>query len=103
MSERAVRHLDSGIEFVLLLPRRHPRIRLFCLWPLLLAVRTLTRLVTDESLLERRVKISREEVNELTREATWRCISNSALRKLYERERNALHAAMRTTAGTLRP
>jgi farnesyl-diphosphate farnesyltransferase len=102
MSDRAVRHLDSGIEFVLLLPRRHPRIRLFCLWPLLLAVRTLTRLAADDSLLERRVKISREEVNELTREATWRCISNSALRKLYEGERNALHTAMRTAEGMLR-
>ncbi len=102
MSERAVKHLDSGIEFVLLLPRRHPRVRLFCLWPLLLALRTLARLVSDDSLFERRIRISRGEVRELTCEATWRCISNTALRRLYERERAALIAAINTAAGTLR-
>jgi farnesyl-diphosphate farnesyltransferase len=101
MSERAVKHLDSGIEFVLLLPRRRPRIRLFCLWPLLLALRTLARLASDDSVFERRIRVSRPEVKELTREATWRCISNTALRRLYEREKSALIAAMNTPARTL--
>lgn len=102
MAERALGHLDSGIEFVLLLPRGRPRIRLFCLWPLLLAIRTLTRLVGDESMLLRRLRISREEVHDLTREATWRCMSNSALRRLYDRERTALRAAIDASAGARR-
>lgn len=102
LSGRALRHLDSGIEYVLLLPRRRARIRLFCLWPLLLALRTLGRLVADESILDRRIRISREEVKELTREATWKCISNTALRRLYEREKTSLVAAMNTAADSLR-
>ena len=64
-----MRNLDDGLEFVLLLPRRAPRIRLFCLWPLLLALRTLVRIVSSEEVLERRVRIAREEVRALTREA----------------------------------
>jgi farnesyl-diphosphate farnesyltransferase len=102
MAERALRHLDSGLEFVLLLPRLRPRIRLFCLWPLLLAIRTLARLVSDDSLFDQRVRISRAEVGDLTREATWRCLSNTAVRKLYQRERDALTAAMRTVSGDVR-
>lgn len=90
MAWRAVRDLDKGLEYVLLLPRRHPRIRLFCLWPLLLAVRTLTRLLSSPEVLQRRVRISRPEVRELTRGTIWRCLSNAALRKLYLRERDDL-------------
>jgi farnesyl-diphosphate farnesyltransferase len=87
MAWRAMTDLDEGLQFVLLLPRRHPRIRLFCLWPLLLAVRTLTRLLSSPEVLRQRVRISRSEVRELTRGTLWRCLSNTALRRLYLRER----------------
>jgi farnesyl-diphosphate farnesyltransferase len=87
MAWRAMANLDDGLEFVLLLPRRHPRIRLFCLWPLLLAVRTLRRLVSSPDVLLDRVRITRSEVRELTRGSLWRCLSNAALKKLYGRER----------------
>jgi farnesyl-diphosphate farnesyltransferase len=87
MARRAMINLDDGLEFVLLLPRRQPRIRLFCLWPLLLAVRTLTRLISSPEVLQQRVRIARSEVRELTRGTLWRCLSNAALRRLYLRER----------------
>jgi farnesyl-diphosphate farnesyltransferase len=87
MAWRAMKNLDDGLLFVLLLPRRHARIRLFCLWPLLLAVRTLTRLISSPEVLEQRVRITRSEVRELTRGTLWRCLSNAALRRLYLRER----------------
>lgn len=96
MAERAARHLDQGLEYVLLLPRRAPRVRLFCVWPLLLAVRTLSRLVSSPRVLVERVRIEREEVASLTREATLRCLSNAALRGLYQRERTALAAALQS-------
>ena len=87
MAWRAINDLDNGFEYVLLLPRRHPRIRLFCLWPLLLAVRTLTRLLSSPDVLLQRVRITRSEVRELTRGTMWRCLSNAALKRLYLRER----------------
>ena len=98
MAGRAVRNLNDGLEFVLMLPRRAPRIRLFCLWPLLLALRTLVRIVSSEEVLVRRVRIGRDEVRALTREALGACLSNAALRRLYERERLLLTAAIQSNA-----
>lgn len=96
MVERAMRNLDDGLEFVLMLPRRAPRIRLFCLWPLLLALRTLVRIASSDEVLERRVRIAREEVRTLTREALGACLSNTAIRRLYERERLLVTSAIQS-------
>jgi farnesyl-diphosphate farnesyltransferase len=87
MAGLATRHLDDGFSFVLTLPRRVPRVRLFCLWPLLLALRTLARIVSSNEVIHARVRISREEVRELTREAIGACLSEAALSRLYKRER----------------
>jgi farnesyl-diphosphate farnesyltransferase len=97
MVERARRNLDDGLEFVLLLPRRAPRIRLFCLWPLLLALRTLVKIASDDEVLDRRVRITREEVRTITREALGACLSNAAIRRLYERERLLLSSTLAST------
>lgn len=97
MVERARRNLDDGLEFVLLLPRKAPRIRLFCLWPLLLALRTLVKIASDDEALDRRVRITREEVRTITREALGACLSNSAIRRLYERERLLLSSTLAST------
>src|SRR5439155_6317247 len=43
--------LDAALAFTLLIPRREPRLRLFCLWPIFLAVGTLQRVLDDERLL----------------------------------------------------
>ncbi len=87
MAGLAARHLDDGFEFVLALPRRQPRVRLFCLWPLLLALRTLAAVLSSDAVLHARVRISREDVRELTREAIGACLSERALALLYKRER----------------
>jgi len=100
MASRAAANLEDGLEFILNLPRQAVRIRLFCLWPLLLALRTLTRLVSGPEVLQRRVRITRPEVRRLTREAVLRCLSNNALRRLYEREHRLLAAAMRANTRT---
>lgn len=87
MAGITARHLDDGFEFVLALPRRIPRLRLFCFWPLLLGVRTLARIVSSDEVIHTRVRISREEVRELTRGAIASCLSDTALSGLYRRER----------------
>lgn len=38
---RALQDLEDALRYTLLLPRREPRLRLFCLWPLFTAVHTL--------------------------------------------------------------
>jgi farnesyl-diphosphate farnesyltransferase len=87
MAGRSMANLDRGFEFVLALPRRVPRIRLFCMWPLLLALRTIQRITSSDEVLHRRVRISRDEVRELTSEAIAACLSNASLTRLYKRER----------------
>ena len=62
--QHAVEHLDHGMRYVQLLPRRALRVRLSCIWPLLFAVQTLEEVCRSESLLcsQVRVKISRPAV-----------------------------------------
>ncbi|MBD3163323.1 MAG: hypothetical protein GF346_12660, partial [Candidatus Eisenbacteria bacterium] len=86
----AAAYLDDGLEYVLAFPRRRVRVRLFCLWPLLLAVRTLTLVCSGPAVLVDRVRIGRREVRDLAREGRARALSNRALRGLYRRERSRL-------------
>lgn len=61
----AVAHgeLRKAFQYVLALPREEHGIRLFCLWPLFLAVMTLRKLYRNTQVLERKpVKVSRRTV-----------------------------------------
>ncbi|QRK13603.1 squalene/phytoene synthase family protein [Archangium violaceum] len=59
----AHRELRKAFEYVMALPREEEGIRLFCLWPLFLAVMTLRKLHGNEAVLERQpVKVSRRTV-----------------------------------------
>ena len=49
--------LDQALEYTLQLPRRAPRVRLFCLWPTFFAMRTLVRIYGEESVLTGGAKI----------------------------------------------
>ncbi|RMH09193.1 MAG: squalene/phytoene synthase family protein [Nitrospirae bacterium] len=57
-------HLDQGWFYTLSIPRREIRLRLACMWPILIALRTLHLLTTSHNLLDPAVslKISRLEV-----------------------------------------
>lgn len=94
VASRTAENLDRGIEFILAIPRRAPRIRIFCLWPLLLAVRTLSRVVVDTEVLVRRSRISRGEVLSISRAAVTASLSNRRTRNLYDHERSLLAAAL---------
>ncbi|TKB72441.1 MAG: squalene/phytoene synthase family protein [Nitrospira sp.] len=57
----AVDHLDVGWAYTMAIPRREVRLRLACMWPILLAGETLARVVTSPDLLDAAtsVKVSR--------------------------------------------
>jgi farnesyl-diphosphate farnesyltransferase len=94
MARRSLRHLDDGSEYVLLLPEAEPRIRTFCLWPLLLALRTLERILSSPAVLHERVRIPRAEAVELQVAAQAAVPSTSAIASLYAKERLRLHARL---------
>ena len=41
LADKAEQHLSNGLAYIMLLPSSQRRIRLFCIWPLLFAVKTL--------------------------------------------------------------
>ena len=75
---------DVSFEYSLILPRSEPGLRLFCLWPLLFALRTLGALAHNPAVFEPTpVKIDRETVMRimvLTRESV---TDDRALEALY--------------------
>ena len=67
--EKADRHLAAARSYLRMIPRRYHRVRLFCLLPLLFAVRTLAISRTNPEVLDRETKMSRREVLAITRRA----------------------------------
>ncbi len=57
-------HLDQGWLYTLSIPRREVRLRLACMWPILIALKTLRLLTTCGNALDpaREVKVSRCEI-----------------------------------------
>ncbi len=91
MSENALGHLENALEYILLLPRLEPRLRLFCLWPLFLATGTLVRVLESRTVLsEEKVKLTRAEVKSVIKGTSWRCLSNQSLRKLFEKDKKRI-------------
>ena len=85
--------LDGALAFTLLIPRREARLRLFCVWPIFLAARTLGRVLEDERGLLRGARIRRSEVRRCLSETTALVWSNRGLRWLYARARIGLGEA----------
>ena len=80
-------HLTAGWEYTNRLPWSCIRIRLACAWPILIGVRTLMRLQTENVLDEsRRIKITRSEVRNLILRSVLLYPFPSAWRNLFPRE-----------------
>ncbi|MEZ4648403.1 MAG: squalene/phytoene synthase family protein [Candidatus Eisenbacteria bacterium] len=96
LAREAARNLDQAMEFTLLLPRSAPRIRLFCLWPIFFAMRTLQGICSDERVLDgtEKVKITRGEVRRLIGVTALACLSDGSLRRLYRAERDRFAACL---------
>ena len=62
--QTALAHLDQGWLYATSIPRRDLRLRLACMWPALIALKTLHLLTTCDNILDpaRTLKISRYEV-----------------------------------------
>jgi farnesyl-diphosphate farnesyltransferase len=83
--DMALEYLDEAIEYVQTIPRRFVRYRLFCLWPLLMAVETLAlvRRNRDQILQGTTVKIGRNDVRRIIMTSTCAVFSNHLVRWLY--------------------
>jgi phytoene/squalene synthetase len=81
--EEAETSLEAAFEYCLALPSDQREIRLFCLLPLWMAVRTLVHARGNDSqfIVGEKVKISRDEVHRLVEDCVARCEDNDALRE----------------------
>lgn len=79
---KAGRHLDAARDYVLAIPRREYGIRVFCLLPLLFALRTLELSRANPRVFTTEVKLSRAEVAAIVRRTRLLACSNRWVRGL---------------------
>ncbi len=98
--ERAFVHLEDGLRYTMTIPAEHREVRLFCMLPLWMAIRTLVhaRYNDDQFIAGRAVKISREEVARITAVIEARCQDDDALREGYRILTSVLTPATRSAA-----
>jgi len=89
---RALQDLEDALRYTLLLPRREPRLRLFCLWPLFTAVRTLGVVAQGRGLADTMVqpKIPRSVLYREMALSAVQVFSNGGLRRRFARFRRDL-------------
>lgn len=75
-------HLRDALKFTLAIPRKESSIRLFCIWPLWMAMETVAVLHNNPDLLKSDdpVKISRKTVHQILRRTRLLCYSNFMLK-----------------------
>lgn len=80
-------HLRDALEFTLAIPRMENSIRLFCIWPLWMAMETVAVLHNNPALLnsDDPVKISRQTVRNILFKTRLICYSNFMLRLSFNR------------------
>lgn len=69
LASKADRHFRSAISYVHEIPRRHHRVRVFCLLPLFFGIRTLAISRSNPEVLLHEVKVSRKRIRAITRAA----------------------------------
>ncbi|MBI2194929.1 MAG: squalene/phytoene synthase family protein [Planctomycetes bacterium] len=84
LTSLALDYFEVGLDYVLAIPRREVRIRLACLWPLWIGLKTLRLLAQSGRVLDPavRLRISRSEVYALFR-ISLACVCFNALLKGY--------------------
>ncbi len=75
-------HLKDALKFTLAIPQKEARIRLFCIWPLWMAMETVAVLHNNKALLssDDPVKISRQTVRRIVRRSRITCFFNNLLK-----------------------
>ena len=84
---KTIGHLQDALQFTLSIPRKDRRIRLFCIWPLWMAMETVAVLHNNRELLKSDdpVKISRKTVRQILRRTSLLCYSDTLLKLSFER------------------
>lgn len=94
---KALGHLEEALDYTLAIPRTQRRLRLFCLWPLQMAVETLALLAGNANALAggARLKLTRARVRAIVQRTSLLWWSDRALRAGFAapaaRVRRALH------------
>ena len=84
----AVAHLDAGWRYTLTIPASQKRLRLACVWPLWIGLKTIARLRHADPLdATQRVKVSRAEVYGIMAQSMLWAGNAGALEKVYRRLR----------------
>jgi farnesyl-diphosphate farnesyltransferase len=65
LADKAEQHLSNGLAYIMLLPSFSRRIRLFCIWPLLFAVKTLALSRSNSAVITSEAKITRPQVKRI--------------------------------------
>lgn len=84
LADKALRHLQNGLTYITLLPRRQQSIRLFCIWPLLFAVKTLAISRNNPAVLTAEAKITRSQVEKIVIYSRLFFWSNFCLKAYYK-------------------
>jgi farnesyl-diphosphate farnesyltransferase len=84
--KKAQSHLKDAMEYICSIPRLEPRLRLFCLWPLFMAVDTLILLSENGSVFHAKdkVKITRLQVKTILKQTSLVCMSNMFIRRIFK-------------------
>jgi farnesyl-diphosphate farnesyltransferase len=92
--DAAVDHLDAGWEYTMQIPSSLKRLRLACVWPIWIGLKTIARLRQANPLdPAQRIKVSRGEVYRLMASSGARAWSNAALTARFHRLRAAAKSA----------
>jgi farnesyl-diphosphate farnesyltransferase len=99
VADKAERHLQKALDYVMALPPWLHTLRLACIWPMLFAVRTLALSRQNVNVLVGEVKMTREEVKAIVRDTTLFGWSNRWLESYYQHLKTAPEAPSAPPAG----
>ncbi|MBM4311041.1 MAG: hypothetical protein FJ119_08865 [Deltaproteobacteria bacterium] len=85
LADKAERHVRNGLSYITLLPAGSRRIRLFCIWPLLFAVKTLALSRNNPAVISSEAKITRPQVRRIVIVSSLIWWSDSLLGLYYRR------------------
>ena len=88
--DEAVAHLDAGWEYTMQIPRSKKRVRLACIWPIWIGLKTIARLRQANPLdAAQRIKVSRGEVYALMAVSILLAGNDAGLNKKFQQLRRA--------------
>ncbi|MDR0304116.1 MAG: squalene/phytoene synthase family protein [Chitinispirillales bacterium] len=94
---KAVKSLNRAVLYSILIPKQEPRMRIFCIMPVLFAIKTLAVAVENSDKLldaDGKVKITRDEVKKTIKFITLNCVWDYQLVVAYEKDLKRIEKAL---------